>query len=205
MRRYRTRDRWHALKQRQLDRCKNPALAQVVDRNIRTIATYRDEVERSKGFQDHLADWMTHWSGTMLFVYFHAAWFGMWVIANLGVFGLPQFDPFPYGLLTMVVSLEAIFLSTFVLISQNRQAELADRRSELDLQINLLTEYELTRVLKIVDALAEKWDVDCGDAEELQELEQDIKPQEVLKELENESNQANGHSNRPKNRRGNRL
>jgi uncharacterized membrane protein len=78
----------------------------------------------------------------------------------------------------MVVSLEAIFLSTFVLISQNRQAELADRRSELDLQINLLTEYELTRVLAIVKALAENFDIDCGDARELEELERDTMPQE---------------------------
>jgi hypothetical protein len=98
MRRHRARDRWHFLKEQPLDPCKNPKLAHVVDKNIKTIATYREEAEESKGFQDHLADWMTHWSGTMVFVYFHAAWFGLWVMANLGLFGLPQFDPFPYGL-----------------------------------------------------------------------------------------------------------
>jgi uncharacterized membrane protein len=185
MRRHRSRDRWHSLKEQQLHRCGNPKLADVVGKNIETIAAYREEAERSKGFQEHLADWMTQWSGTMLFVYFHAAWFGIWVVVNLGWRDLPSFDPFPYGLLTMIVSLEAIFLSTFVLISQNRQAELADRRSELDLQINLLTEHELTRVLKIVDALADKFGIDGGDANELEELERDTKPQEVLKELEN--------------------
>jgi uncharacterized membrane protein len=196
MRRHRSRDRWHSLKEQQLYRCKNPKLADVVGRNIETIAAYREEAERSKDFQDHMADWMTHWSGTMLFVYFHAAWFGIWVVASLGWFGLPSFDPFPYGLLTMIVSLEAIFLSTFVLISQNRQAELADRRSELDLQINLLTEYELTRVLKIVDALAVKFGIDGGDANELEELERDTKPREVLKELENGA--AQPASNKPR-------
>jgi len=183
--RHRNRQRW--LKQQQLNRVKNPDLAEVVDRNIRLIWDYRDEIEKLKGFQNHLADWMTHWSGTMLFVYFHAAWFGLWVLANLGLFGLPTFDPFPYGLLTMIVSLEAIFLATFVLISQNRQAELADRRSELDLQINLLTEYELTRVLTIVDAIAKKFDIDCGDAKELKDLERETKPGAMLKELEGET------------------
>jgi len=85
----------------------------------------------------------------MIFAYVHIVWFGMWILINTGRLGVRAFDPFPYGLLTMIVSLEAIFLSTFVLISQNRLSEEAERSSDLDLQIGLLTEHELTRVLQL--------------------------------------------------------
>jgi uncharacterized membrane protein len=84
---------------------------------------------------------MTAFSGSMAFVYLHAAWFAAWLLLNLGVFGAAAvFDPFPFGLLTLIVSLEAIFLSTFVLISQNRQAGRADVRSELDYETNVRSE-----------------------------------------------------------------
>jgi uncharacterized membrane protein len=80
-------------------------------------------------------------------------WFAVRILANVGWFGIEPFDPFPFGLLTTIVSLEAIFLSTFVLVSQNRQSAIADRRAQLDLQINLLAEYEVTRLLKLQDAI----------------------------------------------------
>jgi uncharacterized membrane protein len=164
-------------------------MAKIVERNIQVVDEYREESEQGKGFQDHLADWITHWSGSMLFVYIHVVWFGFWIAANLGWLGFEPFDPFPYGLLTTIVSLEAIFLSTFVLVSQNRQAGLADRRSELDLQVNLLAEHEMTRVLTLVDAIAKKLEItDCDD--DLGELEKDVKPKELLQELEH---RANGH------------
>src|SRR5687768_2333916 len=151
---------------------------------MRVIDEYRGEVEKEKGFQDHLADWITHWSGSMLFVYFHVAWFGAWILANVGILGIEPFDPFPFGLLTTIVSLEAIFLSTFVLVSQNRQAELADLRSDLDLQINLLAEYEMTRVLTLVNAIAKHLDIAESDRDELKELMKDVQPDEILQELE---------------------
>ena len=88
-------------------------------------------------------------------VYLHAVWFIVWITINLRwIPGVKPFDPFPFGLLTMIVSLEAIFLSTFVLVSQNRMTVLADKRADLDLQINLLSEYEVTRILTLVDATA---------------------------------------------------
>ncbi|MCA1840505.1 MAG: DUF1003 domain-containing protein [Actinobacteria bacterium] len=97
-----------------------------------------------KRFQDKIADSMTRFAGSMKFVYLHTAWFGAWILLNLGALawlGLRhKFDPYPFGLLTMVVSLEAIFLSTFVMISQNRQAARADIRSELDFDNNLRSE-----------------------------------------------------------------
>ncbi len=91
--------------------------------------------------QDKIADAMTAFSGSNTFVYLHVGWFILWLLANRGAFGSRLvFDPFPFGLLTLVVSLEAIFLSTFVLISQNRQAARADLRSELDYETNVRSE-----------------------------------------------------------------
>jgi len=96
---------------------------------------------RIKHRQDRIADGMTAFSGSMAFVYLHAGWFVLWLLLNLGLFGSAAvFDPFPFGLLTLIVSLEAIFLSTFVLISQNRQGGRADVRSELDYETNVRSE-----------------------------------------------------------------
>jgi uncharacterized membrane protein len=175
---------WPWRKSRERKHSIQASLAKIVDRNIRVISEYRHEVEQKKSFQDHLADWITRWSGSMVFLYLHVAWFALWIGYNVGALGLEPFDPFPFGLLTTAVSLEAIFLSTFVLISQNRQAQLADRRAELDLQVNLLSEYEMTRVLTLVDAIAKKIGCDDCDDEELAELKEDVKPEELLTELE---------------------
>jgi len=91
--------------------------------------------------QDLLADKVTGFAGSLKFVYIHAAWFGVWIALNVGLAGLDhEFDKFPFGLLTMIVSLEAIFLSTFVMVSQNRQAERSDIRSQLDFETNLRSE-----------------------------------------------------------------
>src|SRR5947207_9311971 len=91
--------------------------------------------------QDRAADRVTAFAGSLRFVYLHSIWFGIWVLLNIGVLGASlKFDKFPFGLLTMIVSLEAIFLSTFVMVSQNRQAARADIRSELDFETNLRSE-----------------------------------------------------------------
>ena len=88
--------------------------------------------------QDHTADSITSIAGSMRFVYIHVIWFGVWIAANVGLAGINhEFDKFPFGLLTMIVSLEAIFLSTFVMISQNRQAARSDIRSQLDFENNI--------------------------------------------------------------------
>jgi len=88
--------------------------------------------------QDRIADSFTAFAGSMSFVYIHSVWFGLWVALNLGLFGTAlEWDKFPFGLLTMIVSLEAIFLSTFVMISQNRQAARADVRSQIDFENNV--------------------------------------------------------------------
>ena len=95
-------------------------------------------VRKIRTEQNRLTDGITNFAGSMSFVYLHTAWFGVWILINLGLLGAAvAFDRFPFGLLTMIVSLEAIFLSTFVMISQNRQASRADIRSELDFENNV--------------------------------------------------------------------
>ena len=91
--------------------------------------------------QDRAADKVTTFAGSLRFVYIHTAWFGVWVALNVGLFGASlEFDDYPFGLLTMIVSLEAIFLSTFVMVSQNRQAARSDLRATLDFENNVRSE-----------------------------------------------------------------
>ncbi|GAC1595029.1 MAG: hypothetical protein NVS3B21_17720 [Acidimicrobiales bacterium] len=118
----------------------------VEDGNLFKIEHYsfgneRHLVAAIKRSQDRLADQITAFAGSLNFVYIHTVWFGIWILINAGALGASLiFDSFPYGLLTMVVSLEAIFLATFVMVSQNRQAARSDIRSDLDFENNLRSE-----------------------------------------------------------------
>lgn len=161
----------------------NPALSKVIERNIRTMVYLRTKAARERGLQGRIADAITSFSGRMIFVYVHVVWFAAWILLNTGRFGVRVFDPFPYGLLTMVVSLEAIFLSTFVLISQNRMGQETERRADLDLQIGLLTEHELTRVLQMLDIIQDKLGIVDHEYSDLADLEMETKPEEVLAEI----------------------
>ena len=161
----------------------NPALSKVIERNIRTIIHLRTKAARERGLQSRIADAITSFSGRMVFAYVHIVWFGLWILLNTGYFGVRSFDPFPYGLLTMLVSLEAIFLSTFVLISQNRLGEETERRADLDLHIGLLTEHELTRVLQMLDVIQEKLGIVDHENSDLADLEMETKPEDVLAEI----------------------
>ena len=118
----------------------------VVDGNlfpvlVARLGNERSVVQRLKKAEDRTADSITAFAGSLPFVYIHAVWFGIWMVLNVGLFGAAaKFDPFPFGLLTMVVSLEAIFLATFVMVSQNRQAARSDIRAEIDFETNLRAE-----------------------------------------------------------------
>jgi uncharacterized membrane protein len=161
----------------------NPALSKVIEKNIRTIIHLRTKAAQERSLQGRIADAITSISGRMIFAYVHIVWFGIWILLNTGWFGVRPFDPFPYGLLTMVVSLEAIFLSTFVLISQNRLSEETERRADLDLHIGLLTEHELTRVLQMLDAIQDKLAIVDHANSELADLEMETRPEDVLAEI----------------------
>jgi uncharacterized membrane protein len=177
----------------------NPRLQTIVERNIRTLFDLRAELEESKDIKDRLADWVTAWSGSISFVAGHVVWFAVWIAVNLGWTPVRAFDPPPFSMLTLVVSLEAIFLATFVLISQNRQAEVDSQRNDLDLQIDLLAEYELTRVLTLVDAIADHLGIEIAKDPELDELKRDVTPEAVVKEMQQRKTQMQGASekNRP--------
>jgi uncharacterized membrane protein len=118
----------------------------IEDGNLYKVDHYKTRNERSVlntilRAQDRAADQITKFAGSLNFVYLHSVWFGIWILINVGILGASlKFDKFPFGLLTMIVSLEAIFLSTFVMVSQNRQAARADVRSELDFETNLRSE-----------------------------------------------------------------
>ena len=161
-----------------------PALGHVIERNIRTIIQLRLKAARNRSLQGRIADAITYFSGQMIFVYLHVAWFGAWIGLNSGKLGVQPFDPYPYGLLTMIVSLEAIFLSTFVLISQNRLSKEAEDRADLDMHIDLLAEHELTRILQMLDAIQGKLGIDNDRDKDLADLEMETKPEDVLAEID---------------------
>lgn len=159
-------------------------MAGIVERNIAALIAHRQADERRKGLQEKIADKITRFTGSMTFVYLHLAAFGIWIAINLG--WVPLIEPFDDTLviLAMVASVEAIFLSTFVLISQNRMAAIADKRADLDLQVSLLAEHEVTRLVTMVTQIAEKLGLPSAQDPELKELAQDVAPEKVLRKME---------------------
>ena len=162
-----------------------PGLSSVLERNIQALADRRREEEARATLADRVADRVTRFTGSMTFVVLHLAAFGFWIVANLGwVPGVRPWDE-SFVVLAMMASVEAIFLSTFVLISQNRMAEAADKRADLDLQISLLTEHEITKLATLLAAVAERLDI-RPDAE-IQEVQRNVAPEAVLDEIEEEA------------------
>ena len=134
---------------------KNPP-ADPARKNVRTIARLEEAMLHHRSATARVSDAVCRVAGSGTFIIVHLVWFAGWVLINSGKLPIQPFDPFPFTFLTMVVSLEAIFLSIFVLISQNHMAHLADRRAHLDLQINLLAEQENTIMLRMLRRLCEK-------------------------------------------------
>jgi len=126
---------------------------------------------------EKMADWMTAAFGSFAFLVINVLWFSAWIIINVGLIpGVTPFDPFPFGFLTMIVSLEAIILAIFVLISQNREAKIAELREETDLQVDIITEQELTKLLEMMSLLLQKQGVDISTDADLQFM---LKPTDV--------------------------
>jgi len=159
-------------------------------RNIEALRERRRREKLSAGTEEQIADAITAFTGSLRFVYLHLAIYGSWILANV-LPGVPHFDS-TFVVLAMVASVEAIFLSTFVLISQNRATAAADKRDELDLHINLLAEHELTRLIAMVAAIAEKLAVATGAERELGEITEDVAPEAVLSEIEDQNSGTRG-------------
>lgn len=151
--------------------------------NVRSIAELDRKAKEQASFTDRLATGITRFCGSMAFVWVHVAWFGIWILGNTLLFSHP-WDPYPFSFLTLVVSLEAIFLSTFIMISENRQEAIAERRSHLDLQINLLAEQENTKMLKLLEKIAKKVGVDPDDDPEVKVLEQATRPEKLAEQID---------------------
>ena len=169
-----------------------PGMNEVLARNIQTLLDKRRAEERQASLEQKLADAITRFTGSMPFVYLHAVLFGLWILINLGWLagvGLRPFDP-SFVVLAMVASVEAIFLSTFILISQNRMNASAERRADLDLHISLLAEHEITKILQLVSQLAERAGIREGTSPDLDELKRDVAPEKVLDTLEQRSAQS---------------
>jgi uncharacterized membrane protein len=165
-------------------------LARVLDRNIEALVARRRAQEREKGLQDRLAERIGRFAGSMPFVWIHAAVVVGWVGLNVGLIPGPRFDP-TFVKLATAASVEAIFLSTFVLVTQNRMAALADKRADLDLQISLLAEHELTRLIRLVDAMAVRLGVEEA-RDDLAELRRDVSPEKVLDRIERAESDRGG-------------
>ena len=126
-----------------------------VQDNIRAIIAMQEKQDNERSWSDRIGDMIGTFAGTVTFVLLHLAAFGIWAAANAGLVpGVPAWDPYPFSLLCMIVSMEGVLLSTFVLIKQNRMGVRSDRRNHLDLQINLLTEKEVTKVIQMLERIS---------------------------------------------------
>ena len=129
-----------------------------VDRLLQTRVSrnVNEEMEEKLPTLQRVADWIAWFSGSMQFLIINGLWFLVWIVINTMPVGVDQFDPFPFGLLTMIVSLEAIFLSCFVLISQNRQAAKDKIRSDVEYDVNIKAELEIAHLHEKVDHIHEQ-------------------------------------------------
>ncbi len=159
------------------------SLTTLTRRNVEVIGELEKAANDRRSATDRLADVISQFVGSMLFVYLHLAWFAFWIA--LGTLpGIPDtwlFDPFPFTFLTFVVSLEAIFLSTFILISQNHEERLSRRRNHLDLQINLLSEQENSQILKMLEEIQTHLKIDSDP--NTKTLKEAAKPEELVSQI----------------------
>lgn len=160
-------------------------LASALTRNIAALSGRRREEEQRATGEERIARVVTRFAGSMWFVYLHALLVSGWLATNLGWTPLRPFDP-TFVILATVASVEAIFLSTFILIAQNRASIAADRRADLDLQISLLSEHEVTQLVRLVTRIADTLGIQEAGNPELSELQRTVAPEAVLERLEEE-------------------
>jgi uncharacterized membrane protein len=158
-------------------------VAELLQANVETIRRLEVKALQPQSLTDRLASKVERFAGSPQFIWIHVVWFAAWIIANT-VAPIRHFDPFPFTFLTLVVSLEAIFLSAFILMSQNVSSALSERRNQLDLQINLLTEQENTKMLKLLAAIGKHLGVRECDDPDLRILEEDTRPEQLARQID---------------------
>lgn len=155
---------------------------QLTEQNIETVTKLEKAAREQRTATDCLAEKIASFCGSMTFVWVHVGWFGGWILLNL-IPGIRHVDPFPFTFLTLIVSLEAIFLSTFILISQNLETRISERRSHLDLQLNMLSEQENTKMLTVLLAIAEKVGADLSRDPRLSALSEETIPEKLVEQI----------------------
>jgi uncharacterized membrane protein len=165
------------------DSAKNSgALASVVERNIAALIEHRRREEAGVGWQARLADAATRFIGSIAFTYIHLFWVGLWMAVNTGFVPLISRWAPGFAILGTVASVEAIFLSTFILIRQNRMADADRKHADLDLQVSLLAEHEVTKLVTLATAITDHLGLDPDvDRAELEELRQHVAPRRCSK------------------------
>ncbi|OGC55993.1 hypothetical protein A2797_01320 [candidate division WWE3 bacterium RIFCSPHIGHO2_01_FULL_48_15] len=149
------------------------------------IEAFETKARAKRTWVQKLEDKITSTFGTFAFLFFNLAFFAFWFVINSNLFpGIKPFDPYPYVMLITIVSLEAIILSVFVLITQKRQAKIDDLRDEIELQVNLTTEKEITKVLRILTIVLGKMGVDAKKDPELRKMARPIDTEEIERQLE---------------------
>lgn len=160
---------------------------QLTAKNVETVTSLEQAARDQRTPTDRLAEKIANFCGSMTFVWVHVVWFGGWILFN-SLPGTPHVDPFPFTFLTLIVSLEAIFLSTFILISQNLDSRISERRSHLDLQLNLLSEQENTKMIIMLHAIAAKVGADLTHDPQLKALSEETQPERLIEQIEEREN-----------------
>ncbi len=156
----------------------------IMSRHHQIRQAYKAKADAERSDIEKIADWMTINFGSVPFLLLNAAFFSIWIMINTGLVpGVAIFDPFPFGFLTMIVSLEAIFLAIIVLISQNRAQRIDEIREEIDLQVNTIAETEVTKILKMLKEISIKQNIDLSHDEELQYMLQPVDSDEISKAI----------------------
>jgi len=167
---------------------KAPSPDWLTKQNVEAISRLEEAAREQRTPADRIADVIAKFCGSMTFVWVHVIWFGSWIGYNV-LPGVKQIDPFPFTFLTLVVSLEAIFLSTFILISQNHDTQISERRNHLDLQINLLTEQENTTMISMLRAIADKVGADISNDPKVEVMSEETQPDKLVKQIEQHENE----------------
>ena len=168
-----------------------PSAEQLTEKNVETVTKLEEAAREQRTRTDRVAEKIASFCGSMTFVWVHVLWFGGWILLNV-IPGIRHVDPFPFTFLTLIVSLEAIFLSTFILISQNLDSRISERRSHLDLQLNLLSEQENTKMIVILNAIAEKVGADLTEDPHLKALSEETQPERLIEQIEARENNSKG-------------
>ena len=174
------------------------SVADVTRENVQAMRKLEELAVAQRTVADRVAEFVAKFCGSITFVWIHVAGFAAWIGWNV-LPRLPHFDPYPFTFLTLCVSLEAIFLSSFILISQNYEMRITERRNQLDLQINLLAEQENTKMLQLLDRMARKMGLYEEDDPEVQVLEQATRPETLARQIDDSLREQAGQPRKRRN------